>query len=79
MKLYWKSVLGDLLTPASAFLSLARSADRAFLLESVEGGERIGRYSFIGVDPYQSFDGNLADFRNLFPPSAGTQGESSCP
>ena len=68
MKLYWKSVLGDLLTPASAFLSLSRSSDRAFLLESVEGGERIGRYSFIGVDPYQSSDGSLADFRNFFPP-----------
>lgn len=67
MKLYWKSVLGDLLTPASAYLSLAQSSDRAFLLESVEGGERIGRYSFLGVDPYQSSDGSLTDFRNLFP------------
>ena len=60
--------MGDLLTPASAFLSLARSSDRAFLLESVEGGERIGRYSFIGVDPYQSSDGSLADFRKHIPP-----------
>ena len=61
-------MLGDLLTPASAFLSLAETADRAFLLESVAGGERIGRYSFIGVDPYQSFDGSLTDFREQFPP-----------
>jgi anthranilate synthase component I len=41
--------LADLETPVSAFAKLRRLG--AFLLESVEGGERMGRYSFIGVDP----------------------------
>lgn len=41
----------DTETPVSAFLKLARGAERAFLLESVEPGERVGRFSFIGVNP----------------------------
>ncbi|MEE2840546.1 MAG: hypothetical protein VYC91_08430, partial [Acidobacteriota bacterium] len=40
-----KSVLADLLTPVSAFLRVSKGAERAFLLESVEGAEKIGRYS----------------------------------
>jgi anthranilate synthase component 1 len=47
-----KSVNADLLTPVSAFLSLAAGERHAFLLESVEGGERVGRYTFLGVRPY---------------------------
>lgn len=41
----------DIETPVSAFLKIAENAERAFLLESVEGGERIGRYSFLGSNP----------------------------
>ncbi len=41
----------DLETPVSVFLKLFRPDDPAFLLESVEGGEQVGRYSFIGVNP----------------------------
>src|SRR6516162_6686961 len=40
-------ITGDLDTPVSAFMKLASFAPR-FLLESVEGGERLARYSFIG-------------------------------
>lgn len=47
-----KSVMADLLTPVSAFLAVAREEPRAFLLESVERGERIGRYTFLGARPY---------------------------
>lgn len=47
-----KSVMADLLTPVSAFLAVAQSEDHAFLLESVERGERIGRYTFLGARPY---------------------------
>ena len=47
----YKEILADLLTPVSAFLKVAEHADYAFLLESVEGGERIARYSFLGKDP----------------------------
>jgi len=47
-----KSVSADLLTPVSAFLSVAAEEPYAFLLESVEGGEKIGRYTFLGARPY---------------------------
>jgi len=47
-----KSVSADLLTPVSAFLSIAAKEPHAFLLESVERGEQIGRYTFLGVRPY---------------------------
>jgi anthranilate synthase component 1 len=43
----------DLLTPVSAFLSLREDAPYSFLLESVEGGEKLARYSFLGRDPYR--------------------------
>jgi anthranilate synthase component I len=47
-----KSISADLLTPVSAFLAVADSEADAFLLESVEGGEKIGRYTFLGVRPF---------------------------
>jgi anthranilate synthase component 1 len=47
-----KSISADLLTPVSAFLAIAAGEPDAFLLESVEGGERIGRYTFLGVRPF---------------------------
>src|SRR3954447_25760848 len=47
-----KELVGGLLTPVSAFLKIAEDADYAFLLESVEGGEHVGRYSFLGKDPF---------------------------
>ena len=43
----------DLETPVSAFLRVAANEPESFLLESVEGGESIGRYTFIGVKPYR--------------------------
>ena len=46
-----RSVLADLQTPVGAFLRVAGDGAHAFLLESVEGGERIARYSFIGAGP----------------------------
>jgi anthranilate synthase component I len=47
-----KSVSADLLTPVSAFLTIAEDEPHAFLLESVERGEQIGRYTFLGARPY---------------------------
>src|SRR5579859_7216148 len=47
-----KSVSADLLTPVSAFLAIADGESHAFLLESVERGEQIGRYTFLGSRPY---------------------------
>jgi anthranilate synthase component I len=48
----YKEIMADLLTPVSAFLKIAEHSDFAFLLESVEGGEHLGRYSFLGKDPF---------------------------
>jgi anthranilate synthase component 1 len=45
----------DLLTPVSAYLRLARGARYSFLLESVEGGEKIARYTFAGAHPEEVF------------------------
>ena len=45
----------DTLTPVSAFLRLRNSgSQQAFLLESADGGEDVGRYSFLGIDPFAS-------------------------
>ena len=48
----YREVRADLETPVSAYLKVARGPF-SFLLESVEGGERLGRYSFIGTEPYR--------------------------
>ena len=50
----YRQLLGDVLTPVSAFAKIARGR-HAFLLESVVGGEKIGRYSFLGTDPFCIF------------------------
>jgi anthranilate synthase component 1 len=62
----YTEVLADLETPVSAYLKVARGR-YSFLLESVEGGERLARYSFIGTEPYRVYrsgvpaDGNYGD------------------
>ena len=48
----YRSINADLETPVSAYLKVARPP-YSFLLESVTGGENIGRYSFIGTEPYR--------------------------
>jgi len=61
----YKSVIADFLTPVSAFLKLEKDRSHAFLFESIEGGERIARYSFLGGDPFlvkRYRDGQPADF-----------------
>ena len=50
----YRTVVADLETPVSAFLRIAAEEPEAFLLESVEGGERVGRYTFIGIQPYKT-------------------------
>ena len=47
----YREILADLETPVSAFLKLG-ARPPSFLLESVSGGEQIGRYSFLGIDPF---------------------------
>jgi anthranilate synthase component I len=46
-----RRLVADLETPVSAFLRLAADEPECFLLESVEGGEKLGRYTFMGVRP----------------------------
>ncbi len=47
----YRRLPADLETPVSVYLKLAQGSATSFLLESVEGGEQIGRYSFLGVNP----------------------------
>ncbi len=51
----YTTMTADLLTPVSAYLKLARHARYSFLLESVEGGEKIARYTFLGAHPAEIF------------------------
>src|SRR6201993_5324650 len=54
----YRQLIGDTLTPVSAFCKI-QEGDWAFLFESVIGGERLGRYSFLGAGPFlrfQAFD-----------------------
>jgi anthranilate synthase component 1 len=48
-----RTLTADLETPVSAFLRAAWPEREAFLLESVEGGEQVGRYTFIGIEPFK--------------------------
>lgn len=49
-----RSVLADLHTPVGAFLRIADGAEQAFLFESIEGGERLARYSFCAANPFMT-------------------------
>jgi anthranilate synthase component 1 len=50
----YRTLNADLETPVTAFLKIAADEPQCFLLESVEGGEKIGRYTFIGIRPYRT-------------------------
>jgi len=49
----YREVVADLETPVSAFLKINCDGN-SFLLESVEGGQQLARYSFIGTEPYKT-------------------------
>jgi anthranilate synthase component I len=49
----YRTLTADLETPVTAFLRLAGDEPECFILESVEGGENVGRYTFIGIRPYR--------------------------
>src|SRR5581483_2758512 len=50
----YRQLIGDTLTPVSAFCKV-QEGEWAFLFESVVGGERLGRYSFVGAGPFLRF------------------------
>jgi anthranilate synthase component 1 len=52
-----ETMSADLLTPLAVYLKLAKDKADSFLLESVEGGESLARYSFVGVDPHFTVTG----------------------
>ena len=47
----YREFAADLETPVSVYIKLMSAVGPSFLLESVEGGEQVGRYSFVGVNP----------------------------
>ncbi|HQU82880.1 MAG TPA: anthranilate synthase component I [Pyrinomonadaceae bacterium] len=49
-----RSVLADLHTPVGAFLRVANNAEQSFLFESIEGGEKLARYSFLAANPWMT-------------------------
>jgi anthranilate synthase component 1 len=51
----YETLLADTETPVSVYLKIQKESPYSFLLESVEGGEQVGRYSFIGFNPFMSF------------------------
>jgi anthranilate synthase component 1 len=51
----FRRLVGDTLTPVSAFCKI-QEGEQAFLFESVVGGERLGRYSFVGAGPFFRFE-----------------------
>lgn len=62
----FRRLMADVLTPVSLFLNIRQDARYPFLLESVEGGEQLARYSFLGSNPYQTleFDGEAVVLKN---------------
>ena len=65
----YKEILADLETPVSAYFKIARGAKYSFLLESVEGEEKIARFSFLAKDPeliFQSKENSvkMSQFKN---------------
>jgi anthranilate synthase component 1 len=66
----WRELLGDLETPVSAFRKLG-GAEGSVLLESVEHGERWGRFSFIGTDPFATFQAREGQVTWTGEPPAG--------
>src|ERR671931_556815 len=75
----YREVLADLETPVSVYLKIARGR-YSFLLESVEGGERLARYSFLGTEPRltATLDQGVATVRRA-PGGGGRRGLASRP
>ena len=59
----YESLLADTETPVSVYMKIRDKSEYSFLLESVEGGEKIARYSFIGFKPFMIFEARGFDFK----------------
>lgn len=60
-----ETLAADLLTPLAVYLKLSASSERSFLLESVEGGKSLARYSFIGAGPTRVLAAGREEFEEL--------------
>ncbi len=69
----WREVLADLETPLSVYAKLAGDGP-SFLLESAEHGERWGRYSFVGFDPFLTLHGRDGEVTWVGEPPAEVAG-----
>jgi anthranilate synthase component 1 len=65
-KIHCRSYMADFLTPVSVYRRLSRESEHSFLLESVEHGAQVGRFSFIGTNPAELFTGSFQDFAESF-------------
>ena len=74
----YRRLTGDTLTPVSAFKKI-ESGEWSFLFESVVGGERIGRYSFLGADPFRKFEARGTKVRQQDGNGPWVEGGSSDP
>jgi anthranilate/para-aminobenzoate synthase component I len=70
-----RTIVADLDTPLTIFAKVAEREKHAFLFESMEGGEKWGRYSFIGLDPLLSFS-SVGDVVTLRKAGFGSEVES---
>ena len=68
IKIYpvYREITADVETPVSAFLALKKPGAKGFLLESVEMGEKLGRYSFLGFEPELEFTAKKNRVRIVF-------------
>src|SRR2546425_6988170 len=74
----YRQLIGDTLTPVSAFCKI-QEGDWAFLFESVVGGERLGRYSFLGAGPFLVFKayGERVEITDHMPAAPGRGGKGT--
>src|SRR5499433_831180 len=71
----YRQLVGDTLTPVSAFCKI-QEGDWAFLFESVVGGERLGRYSFLGSGPFLRFQAYENHVKIAMPKEGGKRTET---
>src|ERR1700761_2448681 len=76
----YRQLVGDSLTPVSAFRRIERPGP-SFLFESVVGGEKVGRYSFLGSEPFLRFEakGNHVTIAETADPASARSFESADP
>ncbi len=73
-----RTIIADLDTPLTLYAKIAGDRQHAFLFESMEGGEKWGRYSFIGLDPLTTFESSGKSATITTPGEDGGREEKTC-